>query len=173
MNDTQATRRRFLVAALTFSGVASSSLGLSLLHYSIAWAESADNADGLAAMGRLAQLLFPHPGLDDSVYGSVIGEVLAITAADPATAGLLGIAEEALNAQQDQAWADVPEAEQLAALTKVQNEAFIIGIRELVRFRLYDNPGLWKHLNYPGSSKEFGGYINRGFNDIDWLPEEN
>jgi hypothetical protein len=173
MNDKQTTRRRFLVAALTFSGVASSSLGISMLRSSAAWAESADDTDSLAAMGRMAQLLFPHPGLDDSVYGEVIGEVLAITAADPATAGLLGIAAEALDAQQDRAWLDVPEAEQLAALTGLQNEAFIVGIRELVRFRLYDNPGLWKHLNYPGSSKEFGGYINRGFNDIDWLPEEN
>jgi len=30
---------------------------------------------------------------------------------------------------------------------------------------------VWKHIDYPGSSKEYGGYINRGFNDIDWLPE--
>jgi hypothetical protein len=42
----------------------------------------------------------------------------------------------------------------------------------MVRFRLYDNAGLWKHIDYPGSSKEHGGYINRGFDDIDWLPEQ-
>lgn len=172
MNDKQTTRRKFLVAALTFSGVASSSLGISLLRSSTAWAEATNDADNLAAIGQLARLLFPHEGLADAVYGTVVGEVLAITAADPATAGLLGIAEDALNAQQDQAWVDAPEAEQLVALTELQNEAFVVGIRELVRFRLYDNPGLWKHLNYPGSSKEFGGYISRGFDDIDWLAEE-
>jgi len=172
MNDKQTTRRKFLIAALTFSGAASTSLGISFLKTSAAWAAQTDNTQNLAVMGRLAQLLFPHEGLADDVYGAVISEVLAITAADPATTGLFEIAENALNAAQDGVWAELPEEAQLAALNAVQNEAFIVGCRELVRFRLYDNPGLWQHINYPGSSKEFGGYINRGFDDIDWLPEE-
>lgn len=172
MNDKQTTRRKFLVAALTFSGAASTSLGISFLKTSAAWAQDADNAENLAAMGRLAQLLFPHEGLADEVYGTVIGEVLAITAADPATDGLLTIAENALNSAQEESWTALPEGQQLAALVALQNEAFMVGCRELIRFRLYDNKGLWQHINYPGSSKEFGGYINRGFDDIDWLPEE-
>jgi len=173
MNDKQTTRRKFLVAALTFSGAASSSLGISFLRSSAAWAASANDADNLAAMGRLAQLLFPHDGLADGVYGEVVGEVLAWTAADPSTDGLLVVAEEALNAAQDQDWIELSESEQLAVITALQNEAFVAGIREMVRFRLYNHPGLWKHINYPGSSKEHGGYINRGFNDIDWLPGES
>lgn len=172
MNDKQTTRRKFLVAALTFSGAATSSLGISFLRSSAAWAASADDADNLAAMGRLAQLLFPHEGLADSVYGEVIGEVLTWTASDPSTAGLLSVAEEALNTSLGETWATATEAEQLSAVTALQNEAFIVGIREMVRFRLYNNAGLWQHINYPGSSKEHGGYINRGFDDIDWLPEE-
>ncbi|MDH3613252.1 MAG: hypothetical protein OES10_08210 [Gammaproteobacteria bacterium] len=171
MNDKQTTRRRFLVAALTFSGVASGSLGISFLRSSAAWAAATDDADNLAVMGRLAQLLFPHDGLADSVYGEVIGEVLATTAADPATDGLLAVAEEALDAAQDQAWIDLPESEQLEAMIALQNEAFFAGIRETVRFHLYYHPGLWQHIGYPGSSKEHGGYKFRGFDDIDWLPE--
>jgi len=95
-----------------------------------------------------------------------------MTAADPATDGLLNIAEGALNTALGKTWATATEAEQLSAVTALQNEAFIVGIREMVRFRLYDNAGLWQHINYPGSSIEHGGYINRGFDDIDWLPEE-
>jgi hypothetical protein len=172
MNDKQTTRRRFLVAALTFSGVASSSLGISFLRSSAAWAADEASVDNLAAMGRLAQLLFPHEGLPSDVYAEVIGEVLAMTAADPATDGLLNIAEGALDSALSKAWATATETEQLAALTALQDEAFIVGIREMLRWRLYDNAGLWQHINYPGSSKEHGGYINRGFDDIDWLPEE-
>ena len=172
MKNKQTTRRRFLIAALSFSGAASSSFGISFLSSSAAWAETPDDENVLAAMGKLAQLLFPHPGLDDSVYGSVIGEVLAITAADPATAGLLGVAEEALNAAQEKDWMALDKDSQLAAMRQIQDEAFIAGIRELVRFRLYYHPEFWKHINYPGSSKEHGGYLHRGFNDIAWLPEE-
>jgi hypothetical protein len=172
MNDKQTTRRKFLVAALTFSGVASSSLGMTFLRSSATWAADADASENLVAMGRLAQLLFPHAGLATEVYAEVVGEVLAITAADPATDGILSVAEDALNTSLGKAWATATEAEQLSALTALQNEAFIVGIRETVRFRLYDNAGLWQHINYPGSSKEHGGYINRGFDDIDWLPEQ-
>jgi hypothetical protein len=35
--------------------------------------------------------------------------------------------------------------------------------------RLYDNTAVWPLLGYEGSSWEQVGYINRGFNDIDWL----
>ena len=172
MNDKQTTRRKFLVATLTFSGVASSSLGISLVRSSATWAAESDSTESLAAIGRLAQLLFPHEGLASAVYAEVVGQVLAMTAADPATDGLLNVAEDALNTALGGSWVSASEAEQLATLTALQNEAFIVGVREMVRFRLYDNAGLWQHINYPGSSKEYGGYINRGFDDIDWLPEE-
>ena len=172
MNDKQTTRRKFLVAALTFSGVASSSLAISFLRSSAAWAADSDASNNLAAMGRLAQLLFPHEGLAAEVYAEVVAEVLAMTAADPSTDGLLNVAEGALDTALGKSWSAATEAEQLSALTALQNEAFIVGIREMVRWRLYDNGGLWNHINYPGSSIEHGGYINRGFDDINWLPEE-
>jgi hypothetical protein len=38
MNDKQTTRRKFLLAALTFSGAASTSLGISFLKTGAAWA---------------------------------------------------------------------------------------------------------------------------------------
>jgi hypothetical protein len=172
MNDKQTTRRKFLVAALTFSGVASGSLGISMLRSSAAWAASANTADDLVTMGRFAQLLFPHDGLADSVYGDVISQVLAMTAADPSTEGLLTAAEVALNGAQESSWAEIDKASQLAAMHSLEDEAFFAGIREMVRYRLYYHPELWKHIDYPGSSKEHGGYLHRGFDDIDWLPEQ-
>ena len=36
---------------------------------------------------------------------------------------------------------------------------------------LYNDQEVWGLLGYEGSSFEKGGYINRGFNDLDWLPE--
>jgi hypothetical protein len=35
---------------------------------------------------------------------------------------------------------------------------------------LYNNPDVWPKFGYEGASADKGGYINRGFNDIDWLP---
>ncbi len=36
---------------------------------------------------------------------------------------------------------------------------------------LYNQKELWPRFGYEGSSAEHGGYINRGFADIDWLPK--
>ena len=36
---------------------------------------------------------------------------------------------------------------------------------------LYNQEEVWPKFGYEGSSAENGGYINRGFNDIDWLPK--
>jgi len=34
---------------------------------------------------------------------------------------------------------------------------------------LYNQKPLWAKFGYEGSSADKGGYINRGFNDIDWV----
>ena len=34
---------------------------------------------------------------------------------------------------------------------------------------LYNNKEVWPKFGYEGESASKGGYMNRGFNDIDWL----
>ncbi len=36
---------------------------------------------------------------------------------------------------------------------------------------LYNQKEVWPKFGYEGSSAEHGGYITRGFADIDWLPK--
>ncbi len=165
MNDSQATRRRFLLAALAFSTAAVT--GTTWLRGAAAWASSTDGT----TLARFGRLLFPHDGLSDKVYVDVMGNVLAALAANPATEGLLAAAEQALDAQHETAWIDRSETEQIAAIENIQGEAFFAAIVETLRGALYYNPAVWSHINYPGSSKEHGGYKFRGFDDIDWLPD--
>ena len=173
MQTKQTTRRRFLVAAITFSGLASVPSSLSWIGSSAAWADTnGENDKKPGAMAQLARLLFPHAELPVDVYAQVIDEVLAWTAAAPATDGLLAAVEQALDAEAKHSWFGLAQDKQLAVLRTLQDDPAIVGIREMVRFRLYQNRALWQHVGYPGSSKELGGYINRGFDDIDWLAEQ-
>jgi hypothetical protein len=56
-----ATRRKFLVASVAFSGLMSTGMGATLLRAGSVWAQSSGgNADELA---RIARLLFPHDGV--------------------------------------------------------------------------------------------------------------
>ena len=166
MRDSQTTRRKFLVAALTLGGAAATA---PFLRSSQAWAET--DADMPTVMVKLARRLFPHEGMADRVYGEVVGQVLATIASNPATAGLVDGATQVLDSAASGRWIDLGEAEQLEVLRATENDPTVVGLRETVRFVFYENESVWKHIDYPGSSKEYGGYINRGFDDIDWLPE--
>ena len=44
-------------------------------------------------------------------------------------------------------------------------------IRRTTVLNLYNHADVWNALGYEGASFDKGGYINRGFNDLDWLPE--
>jgi len=164
MNDSQTTRRRFLLAALAFSTAAVT--GTTWLRGAAAWASSADGT----TLARFGRLLFPHDGLSDQVYADVMDNVLTALAASPATENMLAAAERALDEQQDTPWTDRDETEQIAAIKNIQGEAFFAAIAETLRGAFYNNRAVWSHINYPGSSKEHGGYKFRGFDDIDWLP---
>ena len=166
MHDSRTTRRKFLAAVLTLGGAAAT---VPFFRSSQAWAES--DADMPFVMVKLARRLFPHEGMADAVYSEVVGQVLVTIASNPATAGLIDGATQVLDSAASGSWFDLGEAEQLEVLQATENDPTVVGLRETVRFVFYENESVWKHIDYPGSSKEYGGYINRGFNDIDWLPE--
>ena len=159
----KSTRRRFLVACLAFSTAAVTSTAW--LRGAKAWAESGDSP----SLTRFGRLIFPHEGLADEVYAAVMGNVLAALDANPATAGALAAAEAALDAQQDSSWFDLDEAAQISGIENIQGEAFFAAIVGTLRGAFYYDPAVWAHINYPGSSKEHGGYLHRGFDDIAWL----
>lgn len=167
MENSRVSRRRFILMALAASGVASTSR--LFLSGGAAWAETGEQSE----LARLARLLLPHAGLSDSVYASVADSVFSSLAANPSTAQLIDTAETALDAQQDGDWVDSSVAAQVDAIRSIQGEAYFAAILATVRGAFYYHPDVWKHIDYPGSSKEHGGYKNRGFNDIAWLPEVN
>ena len=170
MVDKNTTRRRFLVAAITYSGLISTGMGAALLRAGSAWAESADGNAG--ELTRMARLLFPHDGIADDVYAEVIDSILTDSANDTAMLDLLSEAVAALNAAQKGDWFEAGADAQVAAMQAVEGEAFFAAILGNVQARFYHHPKVWKLINYPGSSVEFGGYVDRGFDDIDWLPED-
>jgi hypothetical protein len=175
MIDEQNNRRRFLVAAVTFAGLASAPIPVAVIRSSAAWANdvSVTGSGNLLTMAKLARRLFPYADLPDSVYTKVISEVLSMTAGDPASRNLLESTIDELDARQDGAWHSLDEREQVHVLEGLQGNPLFDAVLGLVRFRLYNHPQLWELIDYPGSSVEYGGYLDRGFDDIGWLPEVN
>lgn len=171
MNDKQTARRRFILATLTLSGAALTAPGSGWLRATRAWAETNDASAG-DAMVALGRGLFPHEGMPVETYRQVMDRVLSALAENPDTESLAATAERALDARRAAPFVDLDDDEQVAVITEIQGEPFFATLLAVVRGVFYYDPLVWRHIDYPGSSKEFGGYINRGFDDIDWLPED-
>lgn len=171
MDTEMTTRRRFLVAAIAGSGALVCGFDFTLLRTASAWAEAPAD-DSAKILARMARLYYPHDDVADAVYVQTVDGILSAAASDPQLQELLDGAYVALDRAGDHRFIELDANSQLAAMTKVQDEVFFTAIKFQVLARFYANSEVWKVINYPGSSVEYGGYVDRGFNDIDWLPEE-
>ena len=170
MDQDQLTRRRFVVSVIALSGAAGMP---GLFSVSRAWAESGGDKSATPAMVEMARHLFPHDALSDNVYANVLDSALANAATSDAVAGALDAAATALSEQLGGDWESVDSAAQIEAMRNIEGEPFFAAIAGLVRYGIYHGKDFWEHIGYPGPSKQFGGHIDRGAGDIDWLPKES
>jgi hypothetical protein len=134
-----------------------------------------------AATGKtllvLARDIFPHDRVADRYYLQALEPLEAQAAADAALKTLLaeGVRELDGLAQQrfGKPYADLAtEAQRLSLLYTIEHGAFFQKLKGHLVVALYDNKAVWPLFGYEGSSYEKGGYLNRGFDDIDWLPAD-
>ena len=123
---------------------------------------------------RIARDVFPHDKLADKYYAAAVAPYEGASAKDPKFKNMLTDGVAALDASaknaHGQRYADVPEeARRVALLKKIEPTPFFQRIKGDLVLALYNNKEVWPLLGYEGSSVEKGGYLNRGFNDIDWL----
>lgn len=172
MADADLGRRRFIVAAVTFS-TAAVTLGPTLLAASRAWALGESETIPREVLAAIARQMYPHDVLDNAVYTEVMDQAMTMVANDALFAELVHGAEQALGANAGQSFADAPAAVQLSALQSLDDQALFTAIRGAVGNRLYNHPAAWALMNYEGSSWEKGGYLDRGAGEVDWLPEDS
>jgi hypothetical protein len=174
MDQNRLTRRRFVVAVIALSGAAVA-LEPNLFSLSQAWAESPDPVDEVVRMTmvRMARLLYPHEKLSDEVYADVLDQALSDTATSALFARQLEEANTGLAERSAGAWLGLDVAAQIEAMRGIEAEPYFAAIQNNVRAGIYNGSAFWKHVGYPGPSKNFGGYLHRGAGEIDWLPEES
>ena len=153
------------------SSAAASGISLSILTAAKAWAETSTETSRVE-LARIAQLLYPHD-VPDSVYTEIIESVLTTAASNPQLKNSLDSALSELDAATAGDFLSAGENLQLIAMNGFEEEAWFTTIQAQVLALVYNNPAIWKHIGYPGPSVQNGGYKDRGFNDIDWLPTEN
>ena len=69
------------------------------------------------------------------------------------------------------AFKDQSSGLQLQNLKRIDGNDFFETVRGATLGGLYGNPRVAMLFGFEGSSLEHGGYIDRGFDDIGWLPK--
>ena len=171
------SRRIFLQGAATTVPVAAiaASAGIGIEG---AWAADAAalSPATLKTLVKVARDIYPHDFLVDTYYITAIKPWDGKAAKDPAVKAMLedGVRRLDLDAKDRHkaAYADVPwEADRIVLLQGIEQTDFFKSVRSDLIVSLYNQEELWPKFGYEGSSAEHGGYIKRGFNDIDWLPK--
>lgn len=170
----QVTRRVILRGgALAIPGAA---VALSISPHA-AWAQAARNLAPatMATLARAARDIYPHDRLADAHY---ITAVASYDTAAPDTRALMADGCAGLDAEarsrHDATYLNVPaEADRVAILAAMETSPFFQKLRADLVVSLYNQKALWPKFGYEGSSADKGGYIHRGFNDIDWLGDNS
>ena len=68
-------------------------------------------------------------------------------------------------------FADLSADGQLEVLTAIEGSDFFELVRSIAVVEVYSDQRTWQLVGYEGPSFDKGGYIDRGFNDLDWLPD--
>jgi len=120
----------------------------------------------------LVRDLYPHDRLTDDFYERAL---VAIDAGlTPEQAAQVADGVKALDAAARAAHgkhyeAVAKEADRIALLKQVEDQPFFQKLRGGMVTALYNQPEVWAKLGYEGPSAAKGGYLHRGFDDLDWL----
>lgn len=171
------SRRGFLKGSgLTALGIGALSTGTLMTPAREALAANFTNlgADVGKTLLVLARDIFPHDKISDRYYMLAIEPWDARCATDATLRTLIteGVAQldGLARSRYDKPYAEVPtEAERVALLYTIEHGAFFQKIKGDMVTGFYNNKAVWPFFGEEGSAWEKGGYVNRGFDDIDWL----
>jgi hypothetical protein len=170
------SRRDFLQAGAKAPAAATLIAGGVSLSPLDAWAQaSALTPHVMATLTLMARDVYPHDQIGDAAYQKAVAHWDQDAAAAAATRTMIVNGVGALDAQANGRFGTdyikVPaETDRVAILQAVEPEPFFRAVRADLVVSFYNQNELWPKFGYEGPSADLGGYIHRGFNDIDWLP---
>lgn len=120
---------------------------------------------------RVVYAAFPHSTFPIGPYRRAADAVIEQAATNPRMLAQLvqGLAE--LDAQRDVPFAELDVHTAAAVLRGADGSPFVTAIVDSAVVTLYSDPEVWELLGYEGPSFDKGGYADRGFDDLDWLPD--
>ncbi|MCZ0961426.1 Twin-arginine translocation pathway signal [Paracoccus benzoatiresistens] len=164
------TRRALLSRAVAAGALAVAGPGF-IAAPDAAWAVevAAISEHEMATLLQMTRDIFPHDRVGDRYYAvAVKGYDSEDQKADVAQ-GIAALDAAAKQAGFDSYLSVGWEADRVAILRMIEDTPFFQTVRGGLVTGLYNQKEVWPIFGYEGESFSQGGYIARGFDDIDWL----
>jgi hypothetical protein len=125
----------------------------------------------MATLIQVARDIYPHDQVPDRFYAIAVKSHDELAAKDPAHKELIEKGITDLDSMAGEGgYAEVGwEDDRVALLHKVEATPFFQAVRGGLVVSLYNQKDLWPLFGYEGESYSKGGYVERGFDDIEWL----
>lgn len=135
------------------------------------WAYAPENLDAetFATLVQMARDIYPHDKVGDEYYIAAVKGYDTPEAAAGVSAGIAALNAAARGEGFDSYLATGWERDRVGILRGMEESAFFQQVRGGLVTGLYNQKAVWPIFGYEGASFEQGGYLDRGFNDINWL----
>ncbi|WP_295046370.1 Twin-arginine translocation pathway signal [uncultured Paracoccus sp.] len=170
LNKQGLTRRALLARAVAAGALAVAGPGF-IAAPDAAWAVevTAIGEHQMATLLQMARDIYPHDRVGDRFYAVAVKSYDTAEQKQLVTDGIAALDAAAKQAGFDSYLAAGWEDERVAILRGIQDTAFFQTVRGGLVTGLYNQKDVWPIFGYEGESFSQGGYIDRGFDDIDWL----
>ena len=138
---------------------------------SAAWAVevTALKPEAMATLVQMARDIYPHDRVPDQFYVVAVKGYDTAEQAPMIEAGIAALDAVARGKGHESYLSAGWEDDRVEILRGMEESEFFQTIRGGLVTGLYNQKEVWPLFGYEGESFSFGGYIDRGFNDIDWL----
>lgn len=133
--------------------------------------ETALGADDRANLIKLLRTAYPHAQFPDGPYERTADKILDQVHESVWHCTLLSRGLRTLDGAAGAPFRELDDVAASRVLNDIADAEFFVFIRGVAVPILYDDHEVWDALGYEGESFSKGGYLNRGFNDLDWLPD--
>lgn len=164
------TRRALLGRAVAAGALAVTGIGF-IAAPDAAWAleVSVITPEQMATLMQMARDIYPHDQVPDRFYAVAVKGYDAEGAKDLVASGVAEL-DAAAQAQGHANYLSIGwEEDRVKVLQAVEASVFFQTVRAGLVTGLYNQKEVWPIFGYEGESFSQGGYIDRGFDDIDWL----
>jgi hypothetical protein len=127
--------------------------------------------DATERLARVIKVAFPHRHLPDGPYRRTAEHIIVTVSGNAFQTAQLGQGLLGLDSVRDRPFAELDPADALAVLEGISHTPFFALVRSTTVVFMYSDREVWDALGYEGESFDRGGYVDRGFDDLDWLPD--